>query len=191
MFSRSTILLRGPRSPNTKWYALGILLLVAMVAVVLIPWPRAEDPEQEPLIQNVEVPADMPIGEIHVPMKYRQMLMWYSNEVGVPYGLMARIAQVESGWNPKASNGKDFGLFQLNGEYLEYFSWKFNGGVAIDPFDAETNMKVACRYMRHLYLQCHDYRVAAMFYNAGANRILNGGPPPKSTLRYVELVFGF
>jgi soluble lytic murein transglycosylase-like protein len=145
----------------------------------------------EPTVkQTAEISPDMPRGEIRVPIVYRNMLMYYCDEAGVPYALMARIAQVESGWNYRADNGKDAGLFQLNREYLDYFGWKFNDGIEVDPFDPEASMRVACRYMRHLYLLCHDYRVATMAYNCGYTRLIKDGPP-KSTLKYVSLVFGF
>lgn len=139
-------------------------------------------------VQVVEIPQDLPKGTIFVPEEYRERLAFWCDRAGVPYSIMARVAFWESGWDPYADNGSDAGLFQLNRRYYNDFSAKFNEGHLIDPFDVDISMKVACRYMRWLYLQTGDYRDAVMSYNCGLTRMRD--KPPAVTVRYMHLVFG-
>jgi soluble lytic murein transglycosylase-like protein len=193
MCSQSPSRRAGSLSRNNVLLTIGLLLLGIFMILFAI-WAGSHVPipkqKEQPSVQVVEVAPDMPKGNIHVPEHYREMLRYYCDEAGVPYALMARIATVESDWNPMAQHNGDLGLFQLNSKFMDYFAWKFNDGVEINPFDPEDSMRVACRYMRYLYLLCHDYRVATMAYNCGYKRLITDGPP-KSTLRYVSMVFGF
>ena len=179
-----------------NWFCLGAFVSTFTLSILIAVWAGVSVPVpvpacEEPIVQVVEIPDDMPRGEIHVPEEYREMLSYWCNEAGVPYALMARVAQEESGWRPRANNKKgDLGMFQLHARYLEWYAMMFNDGKAIDPFDAETSTRVACRYMRYLYRQCHDYKVATMAYNCGMNRLMTEGPP-LSTLKYTARVFGF
>jgi soluble lytic murein transglycosylase-like protein len=165
--------------------ALDLSAVVIILALISKPVPK---PAAEPL-EVVEVAKDMPKGEILVPPEYRELLNKACNDAGVPYAIMARMVQVESGWDSTADNGYDAGLFQFNRKYLEWFSLKFNGGRMVDPFDPVVSAKVACRYMRWLYFQLGDYRKAVAAYNCGLTRF-NTGKLPRTTVLYVKLVFG-
>jgi soluble lytic murein transglycosylase-like protein len=63
----------------------------------------------------------------------------------VPQYYFSKMLEVESNFNPKAvagpnQNGSyDYGIAQLNSEYLEEFGWRYNFGK-IDPFDPEQSI---------------------------------------------------
>lgn len=148
--------------------------------------------EKTPAVEEMpEASPDKPIGAIYVPMQYRDILAYHCEQEGVPYPLMARIAETESEWNPMAvSHTGDYGLWQLNAKYLDYFSWKFNDGEPIDPHDPWTSTKVACRYIAYLYALSGDYRLSVAAYNCGATRLFTEGAP-SSTIKYLTKVFGY
>jgi len=173
---------------NFPWFLLGIATVLAMVVVLVLITPR-EKPRVEVRVQTIDVPDSMPRGIIFVPEEHQELLAYWCDKEGVPYAIMARVAFWESGWDPNADNGEDCGLFQLNRKYFNWFSFKFNDNRLFDPFNGEESTKIACRYMRWLYRQTGDYRMAVMAYNCGLTR-LKGKGPPKSTVRYMHLVFG-
>lgn len=162
------------------------LVAMGIVLAVLAP-TRVKAPPAPVLV--VEVPDTMPKGAVFVPEEYRAILAYWCDREGVPYPIMARIALWESGWDPYADNGKDQGLMQLNKRYHDWFAWKFNENQGFDPFNSSFSIKIACRYLRWLYKQTGDYRQAVMAYNCGLTRFQTEGPP-KSTVRYMHLVFG-
>jgi soluble lytic murein transglycosylase-like protein len=172
------------------WVAMAVINLTLMAAIVVILLVTSTSERDQVIVQQLDTAPDRPRGDIYVPKQYRAMLLYWCEQEEVPYDLMARIALVESNWNPNATNGKDHGLFQLNGKYLEYYGWKFNDGNPVDPYNVEIATKVACRYMRFLYGLCGDYRIVCAAYNAGFTRVTAQGLP-EITSRYLDLVFGY
>jgi uncharacterized protein YjeT (DUF2065 family) len=190
IFLKSVPRIPGDRWMSRKfWIALAIVnfsLMIVIAGLLLWEAPRRD----ETMVRVVEMAPDMVRGDIFVPTKYREMLEYWCEQENVPFNLMARIAQCESNWNPNATNGKDHGLFQLNTLSLDYFQWKFNDNVPVDPYNPEIATKIACKYVAALYEICGDYRLVVASYNAGYRRITEEGLPV-STSKYLDKVFGY
>jgi soluble lytic murein transglycosylase-like protein len=77
---------------------------------------------------------------------------------------------------------------QLNGKYLDYYSWKFNDGKKIDVFKPSDNIRVGLRYLRWLYEQTGSWEGAFAAYNCGLSR-LRSGQIPESTIYYICKIF--
>lgn len=73
----------------------------------------------------------------------------YAALYDVPESLIRRVVQRESGYNPRARNGPNLGLMQI-----QYGTARSMGyaGSAEGLLDAETNLKYAVKYLRGAYL---------------------------------------
>ena len=104
----------------------------------------------------------------------------------VPAGLLDRLAQVESGGNPRAvSSAGALGMYQfMPGTARE---------LGINPMDPTQARAGAERYLKQMYDKFGNWRHAAMAYHAGPGNVskwLRGersGVGPK-TLRYPGLL---
>lgn len=129
-----------------------------------------------------------------MPERYRLTFELESMASGVPLWIAARMAEYESGFDERAvnranSNGTaDYGLMQLNSAYLDEFSWRYNGGQEIDPFDPQVSVRVALRHLSRLYRSTGDWPMSVGAYNAGLTRVLTQGYPRK-TRAYIRFVF--
>lgn len=168
-------------------------LLIAVMcvgAVLLIGTLECVDAREAVKEVTVIAPADeLPSGLYHVPREYFDDLSHWCVKEKVPLSIMARVAAVESDWNPYADNGQDYGMWQIHGEYLKWYGERFNDGKEFDPFDAKTATKVAVRYMAFLHDLLGDWRLAVAAYNCGYTRVLEKRVP-ESTKGYVSMVFG-
>jgi soluble lytic murein transglycosylase-like protein len=73
----------------------------------------------------------------------------YAAVYDVPEPLIHRLVQRESGYNPRARNGPNLGLMQI--QYATARSMGYSGS-AEGLLDADTNLRYAVKYLRGAYL---------------------------------------
>ncbi|WP_295047150.1 lytic transglycosylase domain-containing protein [uncultured Paracoccus sp.] len=104
---------------------------------------------------------------------------------GIPEDLFLRLVQQESGWNPGARSHKGAtGLAQL----MPGTAAK----LGVDPHDPVQNLHGGARYLRMMYNQFGNWRLALAAYNAGPGAVqkYNGIPPYRETRNYVRIIAG-
>ena len=110
---------------------------------------------------------------------------------GLEGALIRAIAAVESGYNSSAvSPVGATGLVQIMPGTGRMLGVKNHGHL----FDAETNLTAGAKYLRQMYYQFGDWRLAIAAYNAGPGAITKYGnqvPPYRETRNYVVQVLRF
>lgn len=104
---------------------------------------------------------------------------------GIPEDLFLRLVQQESGWNPNARSHKGaMGLAQL----MPGTAAK----LGVNPGDPVQNLNGGARYLRMMYNQFGNWRLALAAYNAGPGAVQKYGgiPPYRETRNYVRIVAG-
>ncbi|SNR60372.1 lytic transglycosylase domain-containing protein [Paracoccus sediminis] len=104
---------------------------------------------------------------------------------GIPEDLFLRLVQQESGWNPGARSNKGAtGLAQL----MPGTAAK----LGVNPHDPVQNLQGGARYLRMMYNQFGNWRLALAAYNAGPGAVqkYNGIPPYRETRNYVRIIAG-
>ncbi len=104
---------------------------------------------------------------------------------GIPEDLFLRLVQQESGWNPRARSHKGAtGLAQL----MPGTAAK----LGVNPNDPVQNLHGGARYLRMMYNQFGNWRLALAAYNAGPGAVqkYNGIPPYRETRNYVRIIAG-
>ncbi|MFN3274510.1 MAG: lytic transglycosylase domain-containing protein [Paracoccus sp. (in: a-proteobacteria)] len=104
---------------------------------------------------------------------------------GIPEDLFLRLVQQESGWNPNARSHKGaMGLAQL----MPGTAAK----LGVNPNDPVQNLNGGARYLRMMYNQFGNWRLALAAYNAGPGAVQKYGgiPPYRETRNYVRIVAG-
>ncbi|WP_371930825.1 lytic transglycosylase domain-containing protein [Paracoccus spongiarum] len=104
---------------------------------------------------------------------------------GVPEDLFLRLVQQESGWNPRARSHKGAtGLAQL----MPGTAAK----LGVNPNDPVQNLNGGARYLRMMYNQFGNWRLALAAYNAGPGAVAKHGgiPPYRETRNYVRIIAG-
>ena len=104
---------------------------------------------------------------------------------GIPEDLFLRLVQQESGWNPRARSHKGAtGLAQL----MPGTAAK----LGVNPNDPVQNLQGGARYLRMMYNQFGNWRLALAAYNAGPGAVqkYNGIPPYRETKNYVRIIHG-
>ena len=115
------------------------------------------------------------------------LLMTIAIEEGVPPLFVKAIALTENTTlNPNAispvnrDGTRDHGVMQLNDAYFGH----------LDVYDPEANIRAGVKHIKFiLSLDTVDtYWVAALVYNAGTRWLLQGAPPPYTSLDYADEV---
>lgn len=104
---------------------------------------------------------------------------------GIPEDLFLRLVQQESGWNPRARSHKGAtGLAQL----MPGTAAK----LGVNPHDPVQNLHGGARYLRMMYNQFGNWRLALAAYNAGPGAVqkYKGIPPYRETRNYVQIIAG-
>lgn len=112
-------------------------------------------------IFTITVPSGMADHFISTCLKYK-----------VPIKYAYRLIEYESRWDKKAVNWNndgttDLGLMQLNSAYMDDFSWRYNNGYEIDPFDWKVAMDVGLRHLSVLHKHTGSWYGAVAAYNMG------------------------
>lgn len=104
---------------------------------------------------------------------------------GIPEDLFLRLVQQESGWNPSARSHKGAtGLAQLMPGTA--------ARLGVNPHDPVQNLNGGARYLRMMYNQFGNWRLALAAYNAGPAAVSKYGgiPPYRETRNYVRIIAG-
>ena len=104
---------------------------------------------------------------------------------GIPEALFLRLVNQESGWNPNARSHKGaMGLAQL----MPGTAAK----LGVNPGDPVQNLEGGARYLKMMYNQFGDWRLALAAYNAGPGAVQKYGgiPPYRETRNYVRIIAG-
>lgn len=108
-----------------------------------------------------------------------------ARKYGIPEDLFLRLVQQESGWNPQARSHKGAtGLAQL----MPGTAAK----LGVNPHDPVQNLHGGARYLRMMYNQFGNWRLALAAYNAGPGAVTKYGgiPPYRETMNYVRVIAG-
>lgn len=149
-----------------------IAVLLGLLGVMLMAWaiPEYYRRKAEPFLKDFEAA---------------------SAQYGLPDGLLARMAQQESGYNPAAVSSKGAaGLFQFMPSTARDFG--------IDPLDPSQSTFAAARYIRQLYDRFQSWREALAAYNWGMGNLerkdlidgVFGDDLPPETQNYVSSIAG-
>ncbi len=124
------------------------------------------------------------------PPEYQGLIYKYCAETSLPVDAICRLIFGESRWRfwacrtyEDSGKGSDDGLVQLNSRVLDEWSWLYNGGLPINPYDPETAIRVCTRRIAHLWKLTGSLRGAYTAWNAGETGALN---PPRSTILFVN-----
>ncbi|MDO5604994.1 MAG: lytic transglycosylase domain-containing protein [Paracoccus sp. (in: a-proteobacteria)] len=104
---------------------------------------------------------------------------------GIPEALFLRLVNQESRWNPNARSHKGaMGLAQLMPGTAAQ--------LGVNPHDPLQNLDGGARYLRMMYNQFGDWRLALAAYNAGPGAVQKHGgiPPYRETRNYVRIIAG-
>ena len=97
--------------------------------------------------------------------RMRTLINKYARTYDVPAGLIHRVVQRESGYNPAARNGPYYGLMQILPQTARTMGYR---GDPQGLLDAETNLTYAVKYLRGAWLLSHgSYDTAVMWYAKG------------------------
>lgn len=79
----------------------------------------------------------------------RQKIEKYADAYDVPVDLVHRVVVRESGYNPKARNGRYYGLMQIDPRTAQTMGYL---GSPDGLLDADTNLKYGVKYLRGAWL---------------------------------------
>lgn len=116
---------------------------------------------------------------------YLTMAAQVAQAKGVPVDLFQKMIQAESNFNPNAvSPAGAIGLGQLMPGTAQ--------GLGVDPHNPQQNLTGAATYLKNMFDQFHDWKLALAAYNAGPGAVqkYGGVPPYQETQNYVNRITG-
>ena len=134
-------------------------------------------------------------SSLELSSRYWDMIREINTETKIPEAMLCRLIAWESHGRAdyrgalNANGTRDYGLMALNSAYLDYFAWRFNGGVEINPRDARTNLRVGMRLLAEQFRLTGSWYYAIWAYNSGYSR-WQRGIMPRETRYYLSYVFG-
>jgi len=133
---------------------------------------------------------------------YQETLTRILQQEGMPSGLLS-VALVESGFHPFATSPKGAkGIWQFMPDTARRYGLRVESNIDYRT-NPEFSTKAAAQYLKDLYRQFGDWKLALAAYNAGENRIqriinktklysfdelATGGYLPRETANYVPAV---
>ena len=133
---------------------------------------------------------------------YEETLTRILQQEGMPSGLLS-VALVESGFHPFATSPKGAkGIWQFMPDTARRYGLRVESNIDYRT-NPEFSTKAAAQYLKDLYRQFGDWKLALAAYNAGENRIqriinktklysfdelATGGYLPRETANYVPAV---
>lgn len=133
---------------------------------------------------NIELSANIPVYRGR-RSEYLPHARAAAQRHGIPEDLFLRLVQQESGWNPGARSHKGAtGLAQLMPGTA--------ARLGVNPNDPLQNLDGGARYLRMMYNQFGNWRLALAAYNAGPGAVqkYGGVPPYRETMNYVRIIHG-
>ncbi len=154
------------------------LLVGALGGITLVTSLQAREQDLAPKGERMELLTPKPYT---LPLAYAEWIIFYSDEIPQanrpPIWLYCRLLKWESGWNShyigvrNVDGSVDKGLGGLNSKNCDlsteegrWFARMFNDGQRIDPFDAESNIRVTMRYFAWLHDRNGSWRAAVRKY---------------------------
>lgn len=107
------------------------------------------------------------------PLKYRDYVLNSAEEFNLNAALVFAVIKTESSFMPNAVSSKGAkGLMQLTDETGAYVAKMLNVSN-YDLFDAKTNVRFGCKYLRYLIDVFSVTETAVTAYNAGEGNVKN------------------
>lgn len=136
-------------------------------------------------VVTVELSPNIPAYNGNKRSAYLPHARAAARKYGIPENLFLRLIQQESGWNAGARSHKGaMGLAQL----MPGTAAK----LGVNPRDPVQNLEGGARYLRMMYNQFGNWRLALAAYNAGPGAVAKYGgiPPYRETRNYVRIIAG-
>ena len=136
-------------------------------------------------VVTIELSPNIPAYRGNMRSAYLPHARAAARKYGVPEDLFLRLVQQESGWNPRARSHKGAtGLAQL----MPGTAAK----MGVNANDPVQNLHGGARYLRLMYNQFGNWRLALAAYNAGPGAVSKYGgiPPYRETRNYVRIIAG-
>ncbi len=136
------------------------------------------------------------------PIKYKSIVLRYSNEFGLTPDLVFAVINAESGFDKTAKSGAGaVGLMQVLPSTASEVGSKLNM-AEVDLFSPDDNVRVGCYYLRFLLDKYEGDEVLALAsYNAGYNNVNHwvengfdgkaGNIPVEQTKYYVKKIIRY
>jgi len=187
---------------NSKKIRNIIFLLLPLIYIAIITIPTRDKIEQKIIsssIFTIETTKSViePIIEIMypsppswIPIEYVLFIMKECNKSGVPYLLIFKLIECESGWLQKARHinidpdtgeivSIDYGRMQINSLNFKEFIAKFKDSnrkansydLVNNPYD---NTQIGIRHLADLYHKFNSWTLAVTAYNAGTLNTMKG-----------------
>ncbi len=113
----------------------------------------------------------MAIGDVSVPSQYAGLVETSAAASGVPVSLLAAELQTESGFDPQA-------VSSAGAEGIAQFMPGTAAELGVQPFDPNSAIPGAARYLAGLEGQLGSWPLALAAYNAGPNAVAESGGIP-------------
>lgn len=105
------------------------------------------------------------------PVKYRTEVVCAAKEFDLDCALVFAVIKVESGFDKKAlSRAGSIGLMQLQAETADFVAFRLGVGK-YDLYDAKTNIRFGCYYLKYLFNKFDNQKTVLAAYNAGEGNV--------------------